>query len=64
MKSLHIMLRKTSAYVKYCDGQTKWVHFLLKNYDLLEKYNTISVFDREHVHNKKLLKTNMRYLHS
>ena len=27
---LHIVLPKTSAYVKSCDGQTKWMYFLLK----------------------------------
>ena len=25
--SLHIMLPKTSAYVKVYDGQTKWMYF-------------------------------------
>ena len=30
VKSLHIMLPKTSAYVKSYGGQTKWMHFLLK----------------------------------
>ena len=28
VKPLHIMLPKTSAYVKIYDGQTKWMHFL------------------------------------
>ena len=32
------MLPKTSAYVKSCDGQTKWMYFLIKDDDLLEKY--------------------------
>ena len=32
------MLRKPSAaYVKRCEGQTKWVYFLIKDDDLLEK---------------------------
>ena len=35
------MLRKTSAYVKSYDGQTKWICFLIEDGDLLEKYNTI-----------------------
>ena len=26
-KPLCIMLPKTSAYVKYCDGETKWIYF-------------------------------------
>ena len=30
------MLTKTSAYVK-----TKWIYFLIKDDDLLEKYKTI-----------------------
>ena len=28
VKPLHIMLPKTSGYVKIYDGQTKWMHFL------------------------------------
>ena len=36
VKQLHIMLTKTSAYVK-----TKWIYFLIKDDDLLEKYKTI-----------------------
>ena len=35
------MLPKTSAYIKICDGQTKWMYFLIEDDDLLEKYNTI-----------------------
>ena len=55
------MLPKTSAYVKSCDGQTKWKYFLIENDDLLEKYNTIwdkvsadmkKDFDSEPVYNK------------
>ena len=30
IKSLHIMLPKTSAYVKNYDGQTKWIYFLIE----------------------------------
>ena len=30
VKTLHIMLPKTSAYVKSFDGQTKWMYFWLK----------------------------------
>ena len=33
------MLPKTSAYVKSCNGETKWKNFFIKNYDLLIKYN-------------------------
>ena len=35
------MLPETSAYVKSYDGQTKWVYFLIKDDDLLERSNTI-----------------------
>ena len=41
VKPLHIMLPKTSAYVKSYDGQTKWMCFLIEDDDLLEKYNTV-----------------------
>ena len=35
------MLSKSSACVRNYDGQAKWIYFLTKNDDLLEKYNTI-----------------------
>ena len=38
VKLLHIMLLKTSAFVKSCDGRTKWMYFLTEDDDLLEKY--------------------------
>ena len=38
---MHIMLPKTTAYVKIYDGQTIWMYFLTEDDDLLEKYNTI-----------------------
>ena len=41
VKPLHIMLSKTSAYIKSSDGQTKWMYFLVQDDDLLEKYNII-----------------------
>ena len=41
VKPLHVMLPKTSAYVNYCDGKTKWIYFLIEDDDLLEKYNAI-----------------------
>ena len=41
VKSLHIMLPKTSAYLKSYDGQTKWKYFLIEDNNLLEKHNTI-----------------------
>ena len=61
VKQLHIMLPKTSAYVKSCDGQIKWIYFLIEDDDLLEKCNTIwnkvspdikKEFDVEHVYDK------------
>ena len=41
VKSLHIMVPKASTYVKPYDGQTKCMYFLIKDDDLLERYNTI-----------------------
>ena len=41
VKSLSIMLPKTSTFVKSYDGQTKWMYFLIEDDDLLEKYKTI-----------------------
>ena len=47
------------------DGQTRWMHFLIKDDDLLQKYNTIldkvSInmkleSDSERIYNKKFLK--------
>ena len=35
------MLPETSVYLKSYDGQTKWMNFLIKDADLLKKYNTI-----------------------
>ena len=66
VKPLHIMLPKTSTYVKHYDGQTKWMYFLIEDYDLLEKYITTwdkvsadikKEFDSEPIHNKNYLKT-------
>ena len=63
------MLPKTSAYVKSCDCQNKWMYFLIKDYGLLGKYNTIwdkvnadikKEFDREPVYNKIFLKTKIK----
>ena len=41
VKPLHIILPKTSAYVKSYDGQIKWMLFLIEDCDLLDKDNTI-----------------------
>ena len=41
VKPLHIMLPKTSAFVKVYDAQTKWMYFLIKDDDFLQTYNTI-----------------------
>ena len=35
------MLPKISAYIKIYDRQTKLMYFLIKDDELLEKYNTI-----------------------
>ena len=47
------MLPKPSAYVKSYDGQTKWVHFLIEDDDLLEKCSTI--WDKVSADVKKLI---------
>ena len=69
VKPLHIMLPKTSAYVKSYDGQTKWMYFLIEDDDLLGKYNTIwdkvsadikKGSDSEPVYNKEFLKTKIK----
>ena len=58
-----------SAYVKGYDSQTEWMHFLIDNYDLLNKYNTIwdkvssdikREFDSEPAYNKNCLKTKIK----
>ena len=36
------MLPKISAYVKRYDRKTKWMYFLIRNDNVLKKYNTIS----------------------
>ena len=69
VKPLHMMLPKTSAYLKSYDGQTKWMYFLIEDDKLLEKYNTISdkvsadikkEFDSEPVNNKEFLNTKIK----
>ena len=59
------MLPKAIPYVKSYDGQTKWIYFLIKDDELLEKYTTIwdkvsadikKEFDNEPVYNKEFLK--------
>ena len=69
VKPLHIMLPKTSAYVKSYDGQTKWMYFLIEDDDLLKKYSTIwdkvraaikKEFESEPVYNKIFLKTKVK----
>ena len=63
------MLPKTSTYVKSYDQQTKWIYFLIKNDELLKKYNTTwdkvstdikKEFDSENVYNKNILKTKIK----
>ena len=41
VKQLHILLPKTSAYVKLYDEQIKLMYFLIEDDDLLKKYNAI-----------------------
>ena len=63
------MLSKISSYVKSRDGQTKWMYCLIKDDELLEKYNTIwdkvsadlkKEFDSEPLYNKEFLKTKIK----
>ena len=35
------MFPKTSAYVKSCDGETKWMYFFIEDDELLQIYNDI-----------------------
>ena len=69
VKPSHVMILKTSVYVKSYDGQTKWVYFLIEDNDLLDKYNTVwdkvifdikKEFNSESVYNKKFLKTEIK----
>ena len=70
VKTLHIMLPKTSVYVKsYDDEQTKWMYLLIKDNDLLEKNNFIwdkvradinKEFDSELVYKKEFWKTKIK----
>ena len=69
VKLLHVILPKTSAYVKIYDRQTKWMHFFIENDDLLEKYNNVRYkvnadirkeFDTEPVCNKNFRKTKLK----
>ena len=68
-KPLHMIFPKMKAYVKSYDDQTKWMYFLIKDDELLEKYNTIcnkvstdikKGFDSKPVYNKKCLKTKIK----
>ena len=43
VKTLHMMLPKTSGYVESYDRQTKWMHFSIEVDDFLEKHNAIWV---------------------
>ena len=63
------MLPKTSAYVKNYDRQTKWMHFMIEDDDLLEKHNTIrnkvgtdikKQFGSEPLYNKNFLQTKIK----
>ena len=47
------------AYVKLYGGQIQWTYFLIKNYDLLDKYN-IKEFESKPVYKKQFLKTRVK----
>ena len=64
VKPLHIMLSKTSGYVKRYEVQTKWMYFLIGGDSLLRKYNTTwnkvsadikKEFDNKTVYKKKII---------
>ena len=66
---VYVVLPRTSAYVKSYEWQTKWMHFLIEDDDLLEKYNIIwdkvsadikKEFDCESVYDKEFFKTNIK----
>ena len=68
MKFNHYMQCFQKERISY-DGQTKWMHFSIKDDDLLEKYNAIwdkasadikKEFDSEPVYNKRFLKTKIK----
>ena len=67
VKPLHIMLPKTSVYIKSYDGQTKWMYFLIEDDDLNlkieddEKYNTI--WDKVSADIKKNLIRSLSFLY-
>ena len=61
------MLPKYSDYVKHCDGETKWINFLIKDDDLLKKYISNKVsnsikkeLDCKLIFKKHFLKTKRR----
>ena len=65
---MDVILPKTSVYVKRYNGQTKWMYFLIKDNDLLEKYKTvwdkissnIKKFDSKPSYNNIFLKTKIK----
>ena len=63
------MFPKTRACVKSYDGQTKWMYFLIKDDELLQKQNTIwdkvsgdikKEFDSRPVYKPEFLKTKIK----
>ena len=56
-KPLCIMLPKTRVYVNSYDVQTKWMYFLIKDDDVLEKEDTI--WDKVSADIKKSLIANL-----
>ena len=63
VKPLHIMLPKTSAYVKSFDRQTKWMYFLIEDdnttWDKVST-DTKKEFESKPVRNKESLKTKIK----
>ena len=66
IKTFSRILPETRTYVKSYTGQTKWMYFLIKEDELLMKYNDIrnkvnnsikKEFHRKPIYNKTLKKT-------
>ena len=64
------MLPLPSAYIKNYDEETNWIYFLIKDDDLLNKYNTIwdkinadakTELNGKTVYYKKFLKTKTKF---
>ena len=65
IKPLRIMLLRTSAYVKCCNGETKWMSFLLKMMSYQEHIiifgiNPAAVLKKNLIANPSTIKKNLK----